>query len=96
MSAGLVTRDQFGNITTDMTKYLSQSVGFVTTNKDNGSASITMPAGKSYFYTIAPLEPSVRSAGKPPGVTLTKDLITWQYRLPSGFPINCRIYYGYF
>lgn len=96
MTAGLITRDSSNRITADMTKALSQSVGFVTTNREDGSASISMPAGKNYFFIISALEDSQRTAGKRPGVTLTKDTISWNYLLPSGFALNCRIYYGYY
>lgn len=96
MTAGLVTRDSSGVITTDMTKSLSQSQGFVITNRQNGSISIQLPTGKSYFYIITPLESSNRTAGKKPGVTLTQNLLSWTYVIPSGYVMNCRIDYGYY
>lgn len=93
---GLVTRNADNKITADMTKALSQSAGFVETGAVNGVMAISLPADKNYFYIIVPLADSQRTAGKKPGVTLIKDSISWQYLLPSGFALNCRIYYGYY
>lgn len=95
---GLVTRNADNKITADMTKSLSQSAGFVDTDVVAGSGSkvISLPDGRNYFYIIRPLEDSQRTKGKSPGVTLTKDLISWEYRIPNGFAMKCRIYYGYY
>lgn len=96
MTVGLITRDKDGSVTTDMTKRLSQAEGVVRTNRVGGSQLISLPPGRNYFYIIAVLEDSQRTGGKRPGVTLTQNLITWNYSVPSGFSINCEIYYGYY
>lgn len=97
MTVGLITRDADNNITTNMTKRLSQVAGFVMTNKFNGSIPIQLPEGRNYFYIVTALEDSRRTAGSKPGVTLTQNLLSWSYLLPSGnFAMNCRITYGYY
>lgn len=96
---GLVTRNSDNKITADMTKFLSQSAGFVDTNPAvslTGSKVISLPVGRNYFYIIVPLQDAQRTKGKRPGITLTKDLISWRYLMPSGFAMKCRVYYGYY
>lgn len=96
MTVGLITRDASGNITTNMTRKLSQSGGSVVTNRQNGSLAIQLPPGREYFYVIQPLEDSQRTAGKKPGVTITQNTLSWGYNIPSGFVMNCEIFYGYY
>lgn len=96
MTVGLITRDANNVITTNMTYALSQSAGYVVTNKGDGSLSINLPADKKYFYIVTALEDSIRTNGVKPGVTITQNLLSWDYKVPSGFPMNCRIDYGYY
>ncbi|SEB80466.1 hypothetical protein SAMN05216178_2319 [Pseudomonas saponiphila] len=96
MTVGLITRDANGNITANMTTKLSQAEGSVITNRQNGSIGISLPAGREYFYVISPLEDSQRTAGKKPGVTITQNRLEWAYAIPSGFVMNCEIFYGYY
>lgn len=96
MTAGLITRDADNNITTKMTRKLSQGAGSVITNRSNGSIAISLPPGRSYFYVVQPLEDSQRTAGKKPGVTITQSRLEWAYVIPSGFAMNCEIFYGYY
>lgn len=97
MTAGLVTRDAGGVITANMTKRLSQSAGYVVTNSAGGSININLPANRNYFYVITSLQNSNGTRGASPGVSISQTSLSWSYLVPSGgFPMNCRITYGYY
>ncbi|KPA98084.1 hypothetical protein [Pseudomonas asplenii] len=98
MTVGLITRDIDGNITTNMTRKLSQMAGWVDTNAQNGTVDIQMPPGMSYFSAVVPQENSQRTSGSRPAVTqLTSGKLSWAYSLSTGqFAMKCRIYYGYY
>lgn len=97
MTAGLVTRDANGVITANMTKRLSQGAGYVVTNAVNGSITINLPANRNYFYVVTSLQNSNGARGASPGVNISQNSLSWNYLVPSGgFPMDCRITYGYY
>lgn len=101
MATGLKIYDASGRVVLDMTASVSQMVGYVDTNKANGSRVIpAAPTGKTLFYAVASLEAQTTTyLGKQPGVTLNGTTLSWQYQYQSGwgyYSMNCRIHYGYF
>ena len=97
--AGLIIRNQAGQVTLDMTMQISQNMGSVDTNAANGSATLPAPpAGKKLYYIVVPLVDLQREKGKKPGVTLSGTTLSWAYSYATNgwgyFSANCRIFYG--
>ncbi len=99
---GLVIRDKnTGVVKIDMTTFISQTVGFVETNGQNGAIQIPAPpVGRSLFFTVTPLVDLQMDKGKRPGVALDGTSLSWVYSYNTAgwgfFSANCRIYYGYY
>lgn len=101
MSTGFLAFKEDGTVMTDMTVFISQTMGSVETNGTHGSATLpSLPPGKSRFYMIVPLVDMAREKGKRPGVTITDNSMTWVYSFSTNgwgyFAANCRIFYGYY
>ncbi|QXI13206.1 hypothetical protein HU754_007270 [Pseudomonas zeae] len=98
---GLIIRSPTGALLVDMTMNISQDQGYVDTGGLNGSVAIPPPpAGKTRFFGVVPLVDMQREAGHLPGVTLSSNVLSWNYRfVTSGwgfFAANARIFYGYY
>lgn len=99
---GLVIRDKnTGLVRVDMTTFISQTMGFVETNGQNGQVQISSPpAGRTLFFTVSPLVDLQMDKGKRPGVILSGTSLSWAYSYNTAgwgfFSANCRIYYGYY
>lgn len=99
---GLVIRDKAsGAVKVDMTSFISQTLGYVETNGQNGAIQIPEPpAGRSLFFTVSPMVDLQMDKGKRPGVTLDGTSISWSYSYNTAgwgfFSASCRIYYGYY
>ena len=98
---GLTIKNMDGQVILDMTSNISQNIGSVITNGVNGSIQIPHPpAGKTAYFSVAPLVDMNRSKGKRPGVTLNGTTLSWQYSYAGNgwgfFSANCAIYYGYY
>ncbi|AUF96723.1 hypothetical protein CXQ80_13200 [Pseudomonas sp. 02C 26] len=101
MSTGFLAFKEDGTVMTDMTVFISQTMGSVITNGANGSATLpSLPPGKSRFYMIVALVDLNRERGKKPGVTISGNAMTWAYSYSTNgwgyFSANCRIFYGYY
>lgn len=100
MAAGLKAYSSDGKLILDMTTDISQMLGYVDTNKANGSMTIpAAPAGRTLFYAVAALDLQNKNLGKQPGVTLSGRTLSWQYQYAGGwgyYSMNCRIHYGYY
>ncbi|WP_312387756.1 hypothetical protein [Pseudomonas sp.] len=101
MSTGFLAFKEDGAVMTDMTVFISQTMGSVDTNGTHGSATLpSLPPGKSRFYMIVALVDLNRERGKKPGVTITDNTMSWVYAFNTNgwgyFAANCRIYYGYY
>lgn len=100
MSSGLQVFGADGRIHADMSWFISQHQGSFDTGAVNGSGTmIDLPAGKSRFYIVVPLQSLDEWRGKRPGVTISGNTISWAYQFSSWFgqfAANCRIYYGYY
>lgn len=101
MSTGFLAFKEDGTVMTDMTVFISQTMGSVDTNGTHGSATLpSLPPGKSRFYMIVALVDLNRERGKKPGVTITDNTMNWVYAFNTNgwgyFAANCRIYYGYY
>lgn len=100
MAAGFQVFDNTGRLTADYTWYISQTVGSVDTGGTNGSITLpALPAGKRYYYNIVPLVDTQEWRGKRPGVTVSGNILTWQYSFTAWFgqfAANSRIYYGFY
>lgn len=99
---GLVIRDRDTDlIKVDMTMFISQTLGSVDTNGQNGAIQIPpAPAGRELFFSVSPLVDLQVEKGKRPGVTLAGTSISWAYSYNTNgwgfFSANCRITYGYY
>jgi len=99
---GLVIRDRdTGLVKVDMTKFISQTMGSVDTNGQNGTIQIpAAPAGRELFFSVSPLVDLQVEKGKRPGVTLIGTSLSWAYSYNTNgwvfFSANCRITYGYY
>lgn len=88
----------------DLTVATSQNIGYVDTNKVNGSITVAeAPNGRTFFHFVVALEPNATADGLRPGILITDNgdtrTITWTYSYTPGFgrfSLNCRIHYGYF
>lgn len=106
MAAGFKSfRDDASNsVLVDLTKPISQNMGWVDTNRVAGSITVPdAPNGRTFFHYVVIIESNSAGAGKRPGVTVTDNgstvTISWNYNFQSGFgnfAANCRIHYGYF
>lgn len=99
---GLIIRDRDTGLTkVDMTMFISQTVGSVDTNGQNGAIQIPAPpVGRTSFFTVSPLVDLQVEKGKRPGVILNETSLSWAYSYNTAgwgfFSANCRIYYGYY
>ena len=99
---GLVIRDRDTGLTkVDMTMFISQTVGSVDTNGQNGAIQIpAAPLGRNLFFSVSPLVDLQVEKGKRPGVTLVGTSLSWAYSYNTNgwgfFSANCRITYGYY
>lgn len=99
---GLIIRDRDAGVTkVDMTMFISQTVGSVDTNGQNGAIQIPAPpVGRTSFFTVSPLVDLQVEKGKRPGVILNGTSLSWAYSYNTAgwgfFSANCRIYYGYY
>lgn len=98
---GLTIRSVDNVVTLDMTSSISQSVGSVVTNGQNGTAQIPLPPpGKSAYFSVVPLVNIDGWRGKLPGVTLNGTTLSWSYSYATNgwgfFSANCEINYGYY
>lgn len=100
MSTGMQVFGPDGRLYVDMSSNISQHMGSVVTNSVNGSIGLPgLPGGKTYFYYIVPIQGTAREQGKYPGVTISGNVMSWQYSFSTWFgayAANCRIYYGYY
>ncbi|WP_243269863.1 hypothetical protein [Pseudomonas sp. EKM23D] len=85
----------------DMTMFISQTVGSIDTNGQNGAIQIPAPpVGRTSFFTVSPLVDLQVEKGKRPGVILNGTSLSWAYSYNTAgwgfFSANCRIYYGYY
>lgn len=99
MATGFKSYLQSGGVLVDMTRPISQMLGYVDTNSGNGSMTIpAAPAGKVLFFAMAELSQQDRYLGKRPAVSLSGTTLSWRYSYPAGwgfYSLNCRIHYGY-
>lgn len=99
---GLIIRDRDAGATkVDMTMFISQTVGSIDTNGQNGAIQIPAPpVGRTSFFTVSPLVDLQVEKGKRPGVILNGTSLSWAYSYNTAgwgfFSANCRIYYGYY
>jgi hypothetical protein len=99
---GLIIRDRDAGVTkVDMTMFVSQTVGSIDTNGQNGAIQIPAPpVGRTSFFTVSPLVDLQVEKGKRPGVILNGTSLSWAYSYNTAgwgfFSANCRIYYGYY
>lgn len=100
MPAGMQVFGPDGRLYVDLTYNISQHAGSVDTGGGAGSIALpTLPAGKRYFYYIVALSGTGENKGVYPGVTITGNMMTWQYQFRAWFgryAQNVRIYYGYY
>lgn len=100
MTVGIQVFDAGGRLVIDMTRSYSQHQGNVTTNAVNGSITIPpLPAGKRRFYFVVGMGSSNTWRGKLPGVTVSGNVLSWQYLFSpwfGAFAQNATIYYGYY
>lgn len=101
MATGLVINNDQGVNVVNMTTFISQEMGSVDTNGVNGTLTIpSPPAGRTLFFSVAPLVDLQIDKGKRPGVTIVGNTLSWVYSYNTSgwgfFSANCRISYGYY
>lgn len=98
---GLTIRTEGNEVILNMTSSISQNMGVVVTNSQNGSTQIpAAPAGKTAYFSVTSLVNIDGWRGKLPGVTLSGTTLSWSYSYATNgwgfFSANCAIYYGYY
>lgn len=96
--------DPANTLITDMTRRLSQNIGYVDTGAVNGSITVPAPpAGRSFFYVTSALDGEASGGGKMPGVTVTNNgatyTLSWAYsywQAWGNYSLNTRISYGFY
>lgn len=100
MPAGMQVFGSDGRLLVDMSSSISQHQGDAVTNAAAGSIALpALPSGKRRFYIVVPLVDTQLGKGKKPGVTISGNVLSWEYKYSpwfGQFSANCRIYYGYY